>query len=571
MKRKRRESTTAASPSTGRAALATAATPSRPWMPLAVVFGVAALLLGIAAVHNRWQFNTDAIAYLRIAGYYASANTDLMISGYWGPMLSWIIAPAMALGIEPLAAARSAMVLSGLVFMAGAHALAGRAGLEGICRWLVTTTAGLAAVMWSVEVISPDLLLAGLMLLAVAELLSDNWLAGRRVQISAGIWWALAYFAKPVAFPLALVVTVVMAAMHGISRTAACRQITVATLTTLGAFALLSAPWVGILSVKYGGFTFSTSGRINHAIVGPGNADNIGRYHPVMREFHVPESGRVTAWEDPSRMEYPWWSPLESAAHFQHQIGLIQRNAFTVAGILAAQDWFSLGLLSLLGCCFLPPPWRASLKQRRWCWMPVPLLLFSGIYLPVYVQPVDGRYFYATMPLLMVAALGVACALTRHVSERMPWPRRLALFAVVASFALYPMVGAGFSLMGSPHEATRYAKSLAEKIDAAGVSGPIAGSGLVMAGASPQRAGLYTAFFLGVPWHGDRQQAGPDDFAQSGARLAVVPRGTLESPDALAARLAADTRFRDLDNQIFGSAQDAQESPLKLFEIMGGR
>ncbi|HAV63065.1 MAG TPA: hypothetical protein DCY13_11965, partial [Verrucomicrobiales bacterium] len=34
---------------------------------------------------NRFVLNTDAVAYLRLAEYYATGRTELMISGYWGP------------------------------------------------------------------------------------------------------------------------------------------------------------------------------------------------------------------------------------------------------------------------------------------------------------------------------------------------------------------------------------------------------------------------------------------------------------------------------------------------------
>ena len=48
-----------------------------------------AVLLLLAALQNLDALNTDAVAYIRIAGYWAEWNPELMISGYWGPLLSW--------------------------------------------------------------------------------------------------------------------------------------------------------------------------------------------------------------------------------------------------------------------------------------------------------------------------------------------------------------------------------------------------------------------------------------------------------------------------------------------------
>ena len=533
-----------------------------------VVLFVAVLLgLAVAAFANQWQLNTDAIAYLRIAQYYAEGKTQLMVSGYWGPLLSWLMVPWLKLGVAPLLAGRLVMMLSGAVFVAGSFMLLKRTQLQGAVLYAATAIIGCAAIRWSVEVISPDLLMSGLFLLAVSELFQNIWLGSRTAHVRTGIWWALAYLAKPVAFPLAFLVTVAVAMIHGVARTTSWRALVRATSITLAAFALLVLPWIALLSAKYGGFTFSTSGRINHAIVGPGNADNIGKYHPVVREFHAPDLGRVTMWEDPSRMKYPFWSPLESAANFQHQLGLIQRNAQTVAVVFKGMDQFWLGLLSLIGCCVLLPPWRESLARQRWCWVLAPLGLLGGIYLPVYVQPTDERYFYAAMPLLLTSALNVGLALTRTLVSKAPWARWLALFMVCASFGMVPMFGASFALMGSTNAETRVAKELADKIQVANVKGSIAGSGLVQLGGLPQRAGLYAAFFLGVPWHGDEVNATPERFLASGARLAVVPRGSGDSPSTLVQSLLANPSFRDLDSVLFKSADEAKAFPLRVFEI----
>ena len=64
---------------------------------LAAALAIQIVLLIVAGWHGRYLLNTDAIAYLRIASYYASGQMDLMVSGYWGPLLSWLVAPLLKL------------------------------------------------------------------------------------------------------------------------------------------------------------------------------------------------------------------------------------------------------------------------------------------------------------------------------------------------------------------------------------------------------------------------------------------------------------------------------------------
>jgi hypothetical protein len=59
---------------------------------VAVFFVQIVLVVKSVWMHNN-QINPDAVAYIRIAQYYLSGQTDLMISAYWGPLLSWLIIP----------------------------------------------------------------------------------------------------------------------------------------------------------------------------------------------------------------------------------------------------------------------------------------------------------------------------------------------------------------------------------------------------------------------------------------------------------------------------------------------
>ena len=201
------------------------------------------------------------------------------------------------------------------------------------------------------------------------------------------------------ALPVGVVVSVLLALCWRLGQTenrqAAWRQLGV----SLGLLALLAAPWITVLSLKYDKPTFSTSGPIAHAIVGPGN--DRPAPHPFGSTIYQPEPRRVTAWEDPSRMGYDYWSPFASDENFSHQLTLIGRNAKTCCfnswrsfdGIGVFLRWFGVGTLVFGLALFAKRPWTKNWLTYRWRWMVIPLICLSGVYLPVYVMPVDLALF----------------------------------------------------------------------------------------------------------------------------------------------------------------------------------
>ena len=538
------------------------------WTSLPVAAGVLVCGLLLAGSQNLHLLNTDGVAYLRLAHYWATGQTHLMVSGYWGPLLSWLMVPWLWLGAEPLLVGRIALGLSGLLFWSGVVAVARaaglRAGLVRLAAWISIP----ATVAWSVENIVPDLLVGGCMAMAAAQQMSPRWLEGGWRAAVCGATWALAYLAKAIAFPLAILVMGMFTAgwlVGSSSRRAAGR----AGLLTFAVFLLGSLPWITTLSLKYHRPTFSTSGRIAHAVVGPPDAE---RSHPFGRTFHRPAPGRITAWEDPSDMAYAFWSPFESAAHLRHQGRLILQNAVTVVGLIAGLGLLGTPLLGLLVSFWPVGRWREVVGIQRWRWATGVVLLLGALYLPVYVKAVDQRYFHPAWPFVVAAGLGAAAFLAggrswkcredeegqlgadRHAGVIVPCLLALAL----AAPALPRMV---LACQGIPDPASLYAQDLAQRLRQAGVSGPIAGNGLVAGG----RVGLLTAFRIGQPWFGEGAGAGVEAFLQSGAELAVVQR---RQPVARA--LAAAERVTNLDEFLFKDGEDPGLYLLQAFRLETG-
>ena len=536
-------------------------------------------LLVLAGWQNQHKLNPDGIAYLRIAGYYANAQTDLMVSGYWGPLLSWLMVPFLKLGWDPLAAARSAMGVSAIVFWFGCVTVFRSFRIPPVAIAPGAWLAALASVYWSARNISPDLLVGGLMAMAIGVMLDSQWQESRRTAVLAGLLWGLAYLAKAVALPLAFVISAGLIVLLRLARAEGWFGLFRSSLFMAVTFALVAGPWVKVLSDKYGRLTFSTTPRIALALAGPPDQE---RYHPFARTFHQPEPGRVTQWEDPSGMAYNYWSPLENWGNAQHEAVVVTGNAHTILTLLAGVDpalflkvlreftdkdalnlltvfdLFYLSLGGLVVCLLVPAPRVQTFVEQRWRWALLPVACITGVYLPFYLLREDQRYFYAVYPFLWVAVAGA----WHWVAERWQMPglrfERSGVRLATISFLLPALIWLGVALAGVPNPASVAARELAAKFRAAKLTGPIAGSAMMPGG----RAGLYTAYFLGQPWHGDEAAVTPERCRAAHARFIVVLRA-----GRVALALAADAGFRNLDEQLFPTPGEAQEFPLKVFEV----
>jgi hypothetical protein len=539
------------------------------------VFAVQALLLAVAGWRNWLQLNPDAVAYCRIAGYYANGQLDWAVTGYWGPLLSWLMVPWLKLGCGPLVAARVVMAGSAVVFLVGAGAVFRAFRLPRVALLTGAWVAAGWSVFWSVRNISPDLLMAGLVGLAVSATVkcflarsargvkaeskcgmrnAECGIAARgqlTAAATAGLWWGAAYLAKAVALPLALLTTVGLALFALSGRGELRRELALRLGAVWLGLALVAGPWIGVLSGHYGKFTFSTTGPIAHALAGPGEA---ARYHPAMVTLHTPDLGRLTQWEEPSWMAYRRWSPFASGENFRHQLAVVGRNVDTLTDWLWGVRWMSgaadargaarmlpgfdllgLSLAAVLGGVAVTVVNRRRLRRVRWSWAAVPVVALGGLYLPFWVQPEDQRYFYGVLPLvwvLVVGGWGWAC--------RQGWGwtasiRRRVFRVAVVAFSVPALLWLAVGLVGLPNAASRAAWELMTALRANGHCGPLAGSGQLPGG----RTGLYAAFLLGERWLGDDPSAGPAEFAAAGARVVVLRRG---SPQEQA--FAGDARWR---------------------------
>ena len=521
---------------------------SRPpsWKYAAGVFALQIPGLVAAAWFFRDALNPDGVAYLRIASRCAQGHPGPAISGHWGPMLSLLIAPFLMAGVPPLAAARVVMALSAMVFLLGCRRIFCKAMLGGRLYYWGLGTMAMLSIPWSVEVITPDLLLAGVVLLAFAEMPASGWHLRPGTAFGCGLLWGLAYWIKAVALPLGILVCLGMAVLQWRKNPGARLQIARAAGLTLAGIVLAAGPWVAVLSGHYGKLTVSTSASHNHALVGPSVVRPV---HLLDEGFRRPERGQITIWEDPP-LPGPDWSPWENWRNAARQIRIMERNTPIVLSILTRIS-LAFPILAVVMLTW-PGKFRTDPDDGTNCgWFLLPVAALGFIYLPNYLMPDEVRYFYAAAPLLFV---GGAALLPRVGFRRRPMMWRYGA-AALAGTLLIPALFRFAYESSQTLMAGQCARVLAQRMARAGLEAPLAGSGMLPGG----RAGLYTAYFLGQPWLGDELSPRAVDFEGSGAGLIVVNRGS-----AIAQELAGDAFFRNLDGLLFSPAE-AGQFPLQVF------
>ncbi len=507
------------------------------------------LLIAACRLNRDVLSHTDGIFYLRLASYYLNGNFDFAVSGYWGPLYSWLIAPLLAFVEKPLYAARIVMVLSAVVFLFGCISVLRNLEIHPVGVVAGAWIAALASVAWSVETNNPDLLMSGLLCLAIGKMVSLRWLANRRTQVTAGLFWAMAYLAKAIAFPLAFITSGVIAVFWGMGQKAKKRIILRSLGTTMLAFLSVAAVWILVLSLKYGGMVVSTSGRINHTIVGPPDKK---RHHPHTTFFHVPEPGRITAAEDPSTEHYEFWSPFENPTYAKHQVGLIFSNLGTAIKRLMGFSYLSIGVLAAFYGLLASAASREVLTIERWRWAGAIVFCIVAMYLPVYAF--DQRYYYPAYAFMLAASFGLVARLTPESQQGSKLNRRLGFGLVIFCFALPTLAGVKNAFTMPEHKlVSRHAYEVAKKLVAAKLQGSIAGG---------STAGLYVAFCADQPWHGQEEPPSAIRFKASKAKLIIVYRRQL-----VVEELDHDASFRNLDSLLFDNAEQAGQCPLKVYQL----
>jgi hypothetical protein len=382
-----------------------------------LLVGLITLAAGIMQANFlHWSHGSDGYSYLQIARDYA--NGEFAVRGYWSPLISWLTAILMKVGLSPEMAIRYVIVLSGLATVSLVVLLAKRFNLR---RGAILALAALTALLVvSQTKVTADLIGVATLLLYILVILHPR-VEEKPVQMGAlgGFIAAIAYFARSynLTFIIAhLIIYALYVRLQKGSVKPALRFISVLLLTMV----IVVSPWIYSLSNRYHHLTFSTSALHTRGLVAPG-----------ARDWSTCMNGSVLC-DHPTDIMFPWedhlpelqpnynWSPFSSAGNLKHQLKLTASNIIYV--IRLNIGWSIMGVICLVCLALF---WNDK-KYRN---MALFLLLTAGLYSGGYMMTLaNGGIRYFVVPYILVFLLLVYTV--QYVRSRVPEQKKGSFLAL---------------------------------------------------------------------------------------------------------------------------------------------
>lgn|GEM_PF-1237875 len=408
------------------------------------VYAVGGLLLLLG---YRRQINPDGVAYLSIAHDYARGYFHAALNAYWGPLLSWLLAPFWLIHRDPLVGEKLLDLVAGGITITMTYLLLRRWRLSRSVQFTVLATLVPIVWYWTLPApVTPD----GLVVAVFAVYL---WLLTKNFQrpwlraLLLGIVIAIGFFTKAFMLPFFVVHLLAYNAWHWHTESKDWRPFVASVGISFGVAIVLIAPWAAALSSKYHAFTLSTAGSFNLRILDPQQPGQPVSYRGLLP---LPNTSALSAWEDPSSIPTPDWSPISSFSHLHDYWNVIIGNIWITGVIFLGFSVFSLALLSytLLANFGSRPKHRVEIgvtlsviliysagylltnREERYYWPAFwGLLILAGLVWdglkPRWRQ--SARYAALFLLILSVVYLPIKQLMDNHNRAVYPWQEAMAL------------------------------------------------------------------------------------------------------------------------------------------------
>lgn len=367
------------------------------YSPLSIIFilyaGCGLLLLPAF----QFQINPDGICYLDIAKEYALGDFRNAVNGYWSPLISWLTAPFLAMGIPGQIAIKGVLLGAGGVALGGFWRLLTGLGVTDRERWWTTAAVVPMTLYFALWVITPDLLVTALLLWYFALTSDVNRPVTPRAGAAIGALGAAMYLAKAYTLPFFLLHFPLVILTRRLAREERRQEGFPAIAAALAVCLCTSGVWVLALKWKYDRFFISSVGPHARAWAMLPDGDT------TQHGFFQPPAAGTSAWNDPTTIPVRDWSPFASKADFLLQLKTIFRNlerlAFqTLPSFSILGDAIPVALGIALFACRKRKDTLPGLSL-----LAIGLLLYSSGYLFLFIE---NRYFWV-IAFLLAATVAV--------------------------------------------------------------------------------------------------------------------------------------------------------------------
>jgi hypothetical protein len=400
-----------------------------------LLLAVYLVVWGLLLPDYRYRLYADTISYLDIARHYLRGDWYQALNGYWAPLISWLLAPFLKAGWDPLLSFKILAMGSGILALSGADRLMQTLQVMPLIRRVVLVALVPLLAWFALQVSTPDLLSAGILLFYLAESYrlifpQDPASAGFLKQsLVVGLLAAAAYLGKNYNFYFVLVhlpglfLYSFMRKDLRQSWKSMLHRVSLAGLV----FILIAGCWVLPLSYKYGRFTTGTAGTFNVNLAGPHAKGFPYTYQGLIPP---PHAQATHSWEDPSRYQLPAWHPWASPADLAYEVSLTRQNA--VKYLAMVWHYHPLVLVFLLIALWL----FVQLKQddkRNLGFGLFAILLYPLGYWLIYLEE---RHVWICIILLYILTAQVLSIMLRQAHA---WQRWLLLGTLLFTLVNQPL------------------------------------------------------------------------------------------------------------------------------------
>ncbi|HHT9118147.1 MAG TPA: ArnT family glycosyltransferase [Candidatus Hypogeohydataceae bacterium YC38] len=396
-------------------------------------------LLGVFLLrYYQYQIDPDGVSYISIAQKYLRGDFGNAISGYWGPLFSWLLIPFLSLGLTPLFAVKLLSLIIGLLTIIGVRGLSYKFNIAEEIRVVILLAMVPIVLYFSLTMTTPDLLLACILIFYLAVIFEPSYPDRRRNGVLCGALGAVAYLCKSYGFPFFISHFLLCNAFHYLGTTTEAKKKEVLRNLSWGliVFFALSGVWVYLISSKYGEITFSKAGAYSWRLVGPDyfpwGASNVMRFQGFLKP---PNETAVSAFEDPSYLVglLRSWSPIESWESFKFELKFVAKNILGFIETYVSFSPFSVTIIvGYILFCAVP---FSKIFQSRELYPLATVILYSA---GLTQFPINERFLWFVYILLILMGGHILNALLNH-SFFNGTRKRIALMFFALSFVIFPI------------------------------------------------------------------------------------------------------------------------------------
>ncbi len=410
----------------------------------------------------------DTFCYLLMSEDFLQGRFSEGINSYWGMLISILMLPFLAMGLDGLVAFKLLQILIGGLALWLFLRMLRRLGLSAMQEILAIVPI-FPVLLLAALILTPDLLLltAGLWyLLLVSDsrffmmhaglkscafvkqtLFSQKrWVSTHRtLPWKVGLAGGLMYWSKGYGLPffvahfsLLCLIIFVLKWLKPQLPFCAPRQVIKKYAQTMLVFGLMSSVWIGAMSYKTGQLTVGTSGKYNLALTG-----NVMKgVHLTKDELLNPETPYTKYWAyQEAGLFVEDWHPFASPENSAHFIQNIRKNISSLFYTVFIRDVLLLLFIALCGLFVayrlspkIIPSLSPSVFIEKWAtayWIGVFLLavlIYTGGYLLIFIRP---RYLLVDYILLWL----IFWAIMQIVGRRTGWAT-VKIWLVLASLIM---------------------------------------------------------------------------------------------------------------------------------------